>query len=156
MATRGHWRGRPGGRRGGSASPGAFGRETAALGRVAVGREVPGRSPSRGRPRTPGGPAPAPLYLRRVARASGSSSSRHSFTVCLSPSALDPRSFFSPLRGSCIGKVAGPGGQARVTCGPAHGLPLSRGGAERSLFLPGPWSSPGHTPQRRGVSCEKP
>lgn len=145
------------GSRGGSASPGGFGREAVALGRAAMGREVSGRPPERRRPRTsrrapsPGHPArfPSPsaatfLYLPRVIRASNSSSLLPSLSFCrLFLFLLDPGTFCSPLRWSWFEKVArslDPGRQACVTCGLAICAPRRprewRG--KRSCALPEP------------------
>lgn len=153
--------GAPGGTRAGGLagrSLGGFGPEAVALGRAARGREVSGWCPEPSAPsdsrRTPAPatlcfplrPAATFLYLPRV---TGPRTLplffSSSFSVCLFPSPLDPRTFFSPLCWSCFEKVSqpqDPGSQTHVTRGPAH---LHRSQAQvvekRSCFLPGPQNS---------------
>lgn len=131
--------GAPGGTRAGGLagrSLGGFGPEAVALGRAARGREVSGWCPEPSAPsdsrRTPAPatlcfplrPAATFLYLPRV---TGPRTLplffSSSFSVCLFPSPLDPRTFFSPLCWSCFEKVSrplDPGSQTHVTRGPAH------------------------------------
>lgn len=101
-------------------------------------------------------PAAAFLYLPRVTgpRALPLCSPffhRLSVSVCLGPEDV----FLSPPLIVCRKSCRVPGGRARVTCGPAHWLPLSRVWSGEKLFPSWAVDPTGHTPRRRGVSWQE-